>query len=124
MRWNTLGLAVRKAWHQIPLHFATVDVDVFVVMPNHVHGILSIVEAFGKPQPGSVPTIVCSFKAAAALSANQLRGTAGEPAWQRGYYEHVVRLQGELGRIRRYINANPACWAVDRENPTRTRDHA
>jgi REP element-mobilizing transposase RayT len=63
--------------------------------------------------------IVGSFKSAASRQINQLRDTPGAPVWQRGYYEHIIRNERSLDRIRGYILDNPARWAWDRENPAR-----
>ncbi|HUI24795.1 MAG TPA: hypothetical protein VL403_01825 [Candidatus Kryptonia bacterium] len=71
-------------------------------------------------RPGSVGAIVGSFKSAAAKRINSLRGTPRTAVWQRGYYEHVIRDEDELQRIRDYIATNPQRWASDRENPHRT----
>ncbi|MCE2438139.1 MAG: hypothetical protein J4F39_01795 [Candidatus Latescibacteria bacterium] len=57
------------------------------------------------------------FKSAATKRINALRGTPGAQVWQRNYYEHVIRSESALDRIRRYIANNPAGWSVDPENP-------
>lgn len=104
---------VRACWKEIPSHFA-VDLDVFVVMPNHVHGILMLPRA-GHARPLQV--VIGSFKAAAARSINVLRGSPGAPVWQRGYYERVVRSEDELEALREYVVTNPGSWNADPENP-------
>ena len=141
MQLNEYGRVVRQCWDEIPDHFPHAETDAFVIMPNHIHGILWIVhppvgarpvgarhaaplqeacprvEQFGKPVPGSIPTIVRSLKSAAAQRINALRGTPGVPIWQRNYYEHIVRGERDLDAIREYILANPARWPADPENP-------
>jgi len=112
----------------MPAHFAGLAIDEYVVMPNHMHGILVIDgvtgagttacrfptrEAFGRPVHGSVATIVRSFKAAVSKRVNELRSAQGAPLWQRNYYEHVVRKDDDLRQIREYIAQNPANWAND-----------
>jgi putative transposase len=62
-------------------------------------------------------TIVRSFKSATTNRINDLRKTPGGLVWQRNYYEHVIRNEQSLNRIREYIAGNPARWDVDRENP-------
>jgi REP element-mobilizing transposase RayT len=136
MRLNTTGKIVQRCWDEIPFHFSEVELDEFVVMPNHIHGIAVIVdgrgtacraptsrahtcrapavEQFGQPVSGSIPTIVRSFKSAATRRINQLRNTPGENLWQRNYWEHIVRNEQELHRIRKYIQNNPAQWELDR----------
>ena len=102
-------------------------------MPNYLHGILTIhtklpnakrqagtavaTEAFGKPTLGSLPTIIRSFKSAVSKHARESGLAAGEPIWQEGYYEHVVRNTKEYVEITSYILQNPARWADDEDNP-------
>jgi hypothetical protein len=65
---------------------------------------------------------VAGFKSAVTTRINELRDARGAPVWQRNYYEHVVRDDGELLRIREYVLNNPLDWETDRENPSRTVD--
>jgi len=137
-RLSAEGQIVEECWKGISIHFPEITPDVFVVMPNHLHGVLWIeakgaacsaptIERFGRPVSNSVPTIVRSFKAAVTRQINLLhsRGTAPERVegrapttiWQRNYYERVIRNEEELRRIRQYIVENPLRWALDRENP-------
>jgi putative transposase len=103
------------------VHFPYVMLDDFVVMPDHVHGILSIrdcrvgsppaVARFGYPPPNTLSSIVGAFKAAASKRINADRLTRGAPVWQRNYYERVIRCKAELERVRVYIATNPIRWA-------------
>ncbi len=68
---------------------------------------------FGAPVAGSLPTIVRAFKSATTKRINEFRRSPGTSVWQRDYYEHVIRTQGDLSRIRSYIAENPARWAQD-----------
>jgi len=110
------AIAVQACWDEIPSHFP-VELDAFVVMPNHVHGIV-VLPRVGHARP--LQTIVGTFKSAAARSVNRLRGTPGEPVWQRGYFERVVRSERELEALRGYVLNNPDAWYADPENPCRT----
>jgi REP element-mobilizing transposase RayT len=125
------GIA-EQCWLEIPRHFQDIELDEWVVMPNHLHGIIiitdarrgtacraptSVIERFGKPISGSLPTIIRSFKSAATKRINDLRGTTRAPVWQRNYYEHVIRNEDELNRLRRYILDNPVQWNIDENNP-------
>lgn len=134
---SSLGRIVAQCWDDIPRHVARVSLDAAVVMPNHIHGIVLIEhrveeegtacraptsERFGRPVSGSLPTVVRSFKAASTRLINEQRGTPGQTIWQRNYYEHVIRNEASLTRLRDYIAANPARWAEDQlhpENPSR-----
>ncbi len=213
---NEMGRIAQQCWYDIPLHFPHVKLDEFIIMPNHIHGIIVIVERpqrirkppknqshslspeiqsrslspeiqsrslspeiqsrslspveawravpqlflsqsslsqsslsqsslsqsslsqsslsqsslsqssqqvresledkgirrFGKPIPGSLPTIIGSFKAAVTKQINQLHNTPRAKLWQPNYYEHIIRNKRELNIIRRYIINNPIKWAL------------
>jgi putative transposase len=134
MRLNDHGRIVNECWYAIPEHFSNVEFDTYVVMPNHMHGIIVITdradasasarrgtiyraptEQFGKPITGSVPTIVRTFKAAVTRRIGRELNASG--IWQRNYYEHVIRDHEDWDRIHRYIEFNPSMWAEDNENP-------
>lgn len=66
---------------------------------------------------GSLGAIVRSFKAAVARQVNHLRDTPGMTFWQRNYWEHIVRNEESLNRIREYIDSNPARWDTDHLHP-------
>lgn len=120
---------MHAAWYDLPNHFTGVSLGAFVVMPNHVHGIIEL-HVLGraglKPAPtktrAELTEIVRAFKTFSARSVNRLRGMQGSAVWQRNYYEHVIRVETELDRIREYITNNPAQWEIDRENPLRCPD--
>ncbi len=124
---SQIGKVIEKCWNDIPRHFPTTAMDQCTVMPKHIHGILVINrfrrgEACLAPTPDEEPktglsNIVASFKSAVSKRVNELRGTQGESVWQRNYYEHVVRDEGDLYKIREYISNNPLQWALDEENP-------
>jgi putative transposase len=67
--------------------------------------------------PGSLGAIVRAIKSATTKRINALRGTPAAPVWGRNYYEHIIRYETSLNRIRRYIAANPSRWAEDHEHP-------
>lgn len=128
---NAFGEIAREEWFrgaQIRQYLQLLS-DEYVVMPNHIHGIIRIVdhatpccggsvsERFGKPVPGSVPTIVRAFKSVTTRRINELRRTSKAAVWQDNYYEHVIRDEESLDRIRAYIAQNPRRWALDPENP-------
>lgn len=139
MRLSDAGRMVKQCWNDITIHFPYVGLDEFVVMPNHVHGIIVIVGAqfiepincdetnrnkeHGTIKQGAMnraPTvgeIVRAFKARCTHAINQIHNTPGHPVWQRNYYEHIIRNEDEMNRIRQYIICNPAKWAEDLDNP-------
>jgi REP element-mobilizing transposase RayT len=113
MRSNQAGAILKQTWSNLIAHYQNVDLDEFVVMPNHVHGIIVLSDA--SPARHGLPEIVRGFKSFSARGVNEVRGTRG-PLWQRGYYEHVIRNETALNGIREYIVNNPARWADDPEN--------
>jgi putative transposase len=104
---------VDRSWLQVPSHFPTVRLDEMVVMPDHIHFIVFLTdssETVSQGAPRRAPTladVVRAFKGDAAREINRLRRTPGSPVWQRNYYEHIVRDEAELARIREYIRNNP-----------------
>jgi putative transposase len=117
---NPWGRVVAETWREqmdAPGHIRT---DEWVLMPNHFHALVLIEweEGGSRAAPTrTLGTIINAFKTVSAKRLNQLRGTPGVPVWQRNYYEHIVRTEGELERIRNYITDNPAKWDEDSENP-------
>lgn len=118
---NNCGEAVRHAWLELPQHYPCVCLDEFVVMPNHVHGIVVIGSAPNASRRHRLSEIVRGFKTFASRRVNGIRATPGVPVWQRNYYEHIVRDNPEFDRVRAYVAANPARWSSDYENPARRR---
>ena len=120
-------------WEQTPEkpHAAHVVLDEWVVMPNHVHGLLFFREQRPDtrdtplPDPagglqnapaGSLGVVVGQFKSDVTRQINRVRRSPGRPVWQRGFYERIVRNDRELNAIRKYIRENPVRWAEDRDN--------
>jgi putative transposase len=134
MRLNEAGRLVQAAWDELPGRFPGVELDAFVTMPNHVHGIIVIVRgaaergagivAAGPGAASSAPTsptatlgdVMRAFKSISALYVNRQLNRSGS-LWQRNYYERIIRDEAELHRMREYIKTNPARWADDSENP-------
>ena len=132
MRLNEHGRIVCECWDVIPQRFPNVELDEFVVMPNHVHAIIVITDDNGvgaihelplqmQRRKMLLPKVVGYFKMNAAKRINLARDTQGTPVWQRNYYEHIVRNERELERIRAYIAGNPAMWDKDENNPAAMR---
>ena len=154
MRLNALGIIVQEEWFRSAVirPYVRLFPDEFVVMPNHVHGIIWIVDDVGAtrrvaltdrvaptgrvdagamrrvapteypprgPAPCSIGAILGQFKSITTKRINALRDAPGAPVWQRNYYEHIIRTEESLHRIREYIRTNPLRWHVDRENPNR-----
>jgi putative transposase len=123
MQPSLYGKIVADSWQELPLHYPAIANDVFVVMPNHFHGIIIIDDcgrSGSKPDPTCkfpLSEIVRGFKTFSARKINELRNSQGNPVWQRSYYEHIIRSEMELEQIGAYILFNPSKWEFDRENP-------
>ena len=123
MEMNEIGRLVSACWQEIPKQLHYVDLLDYIVMPNHLHGIIIIdndgrimgtasrahtrTEAFGKPSRDSLPTIIRSYKSGVTRRINQPYPDLYSRIWQRGYYERVVRNEKELRGIIDYIITNP-----------------
>ena len=115
--------ATRDCWLAIPEHYPNVMIDEFIIMPNHIHGIIIvgaqlIASNANQGVINHTPTlrqIIRSFKAASTYS---IRKNGHEYfAWQRNYYEHIIRNETDLNNIRKYIIDNPINWDKDENNP-------
>jgi len=137
---SPLGGIVGKCWMRIPEHSPQASLEEFVVMPNHMHGIIALTlatrhvaapvgaryivpssenahkpEQFQKPVEGSIPTIVRTFKAAVTREARESLGWKEE----RNYFERVLRDGKDYADASRYILENPLKWKWDKENAKR-----
>ncbi len=166
LAWTAGGRMVVDWWGEVPRKFPGVDTDAFVVMPNHIHGIVVIDDVGAdpcvRPDDDEGAHAGAPLQGAGAHAGNEgahtgapLQGTAPQGTgrqrtplhrvvqwfktmttngyirggdnmgwhafdgrlWQRNYFEHVIRNEASLERIRQYITDNPARWALDRENP-------
>lgn len=109
-------------------HAAHVQLDEWIVMPNHVHLILIFLEiilsehssqsseGLRNAPTGSLGVVIGRYKTAVTTRINQLRQTPGDKIWQRGYYERIIRNEREWRATQQYIRNNPARWAEDRKN--------
>lgn len=118
--------AAEECWREIPRHAPTVHLDQWVVMPDHVHGLLFLHELAMdlidrtvvdptqssdplsseiSPRSGSLGVIIRTYKAAVTTACRRIG--RDDFAWQRNYYEHIVRTERSLNAIRNYIANNP-----------------
>ena len=119
MDCNAAGQMIDRWWRKLPSKFPSLTLDEFGIMPNHVHGILSLEASQGEPALGDVAEWLKTMTTNEYIRGVKTLGWRGFPGrlWQRNYHDHVVRDPEELGRIRQYIRENPARWADDVENP-------
>jgi putative transposase len=133
MVMNGRGEIVLRCWNEIPGHFSGVQTDGFIVMPDHVHGILIIGDNVGDGHARplladtdtvtgktwrcheKLPVVMGSFKSAVTKRIHLSDGS-GRFRWQRSYHDHIIRDDADLARIREYIGNNPVNWASDEEN--------
>jgi putative transposase len=146
MRLSEAGQMVFGVWEELLLNYPGVETDRFVIMPNHIHGVVVLVgagpracpESGGQPQGVaptgnrtanldackalSLPDILHRFKS--LTTQRYIRGVKesdwarfSSRLWQRNYFEHVIRSEQSLNRIRQYILDNPLHWEIDRDNP-------
>src|SRR3990167_1687244 len=122
---NGMGKIVQSVWQSLPKHH-TVELDQFQIMPNHVHMIIIITCALRSTGASRrAPTeykptlgfIVGLFKSEITKQIRVITGNPEFMVWQRNYYEHVIRDEFELNKIRGYIKTNPEMWDRDRNNP-------
>ena len=126
--WLTdIGHVVGESWEWLASRYYYVELDEWVIMPNHLHGILRIAddrrggsrtaptcanprETVRKP----LGSLIGAFKTVSTKKINQMRNTPGNSVWQRNYYQHVVRSESSLNEIRNYIMTNPTTWRSDK----------
>ena len=117
---NSYGSVVDESWSWLQEQYEHVELDAYVVMPNHLHGIIVITDnQFGQPVSQRKPLgrLIGAFKTVSTKRVNELRSTPGESIWQRGFYDRVIRNEAELESVREYISGNPLKWDEDNENP-------
>ena len=132
MMLNELGLIADKCWTEIPEHFNEVELDAYVIMPNHIHGIIIINPAVETPHgtsqneliPGRTGETSCRTSLQLGTIVNQFKGAitrwAGKNGfenfrWQSRFYDRIIRNEKELQKIRKYINQNPLKWFLEKE---------
>lgn len=134
MTLSTLGCIVQEEWEHTAIIRPYVELDAFVVMPNHLHAIVVFQRKSQNiddscrgaqlcaptrensglyRQPHSLGSLIAGFKAAATSRINRTRLTPGQRVWHRNYYEHIIRNERALNAIREYIHFNPARWSED-----------
>jgi len=140
---NDAGRMVQGVWDKLPVRYPGVQTDAFVIMPNHIHGIIVLTgttqrrgESRIRPRPGdhkdrpygtlpgTIGRVMQGFKS--ITTRKYIRGIVEynwppfeKRLWQRNYYERVVRDDSEMHRVREYVTGNPAGWLEDEENPIR-----
>ena len=130
MRLNRYGEIVADEWRKSSSIRQEIELDGWVVMPNHFHGIVIINNPVGangrsplrngsplRMKPKSLSSLMAGFKSITTKKINILRDASGTKLWQRNYYEHIIRNQDAMDKIRHYIVSNPMSWSIDRLHP-------
>ncbi|MFH1245847.1 MAG: transposase, partial [Candidatus Omnitrophota bacterium] len=122
---NDTGKIADFSWREIINHFTGIELDQHIIMPNHIHGIINIIVGARSPRPNNdnndtiigrgnrAPTIgniIAYFKYQTTKQINEFQNVPGRKIWQRNYYDHIIRNDKSLTRIREYIINNPATW--------------
>ena len=136
MLLNDYGEIVRDVWEGLPKQVLDIDLDEYVIMPNHFHAILVIDKSVDSANVYDgldvneakdrrkmlLPKVVGRFKMLAAKAINQSREIEGS-FWQRNYHENVIRSEEDLQRVREYIVNNPKQWEIDENHPDHKSNH-
>lgn len=145
LQLSEFGQIVSDEWIRSRSIRHEIDFDAWVIMPNHIHGIVLIqpsdvpqdlVGANGRlplhdrafhptnqnhiappMKPRSLSSFIAGFKSVTTKQINIRRNAAGTPVWQRNYYEHIIRNEESLQHLRQYIHNNPLSWQEDQLHP-------
>jgi REP element-mobilizing transposase RayT len=134
---HEFGQIAADCWQWLSERYAYVELDEWVVMPNHIHGIIRIADLtqckggsrtaltiHDRSHPSNptkykpIGRLIGVFKTVSSKKINQIRNTPGCPVWQRNYYEHIIRDRSSLQTIRQYISNNPLSWELDSLHPS------
>ena len=127
MTLSDIGRAAEAFWNEIPQHYPHVDSDEFIVMPDHFHGIITInnnvrtedirsgqANEWTGAKSGSISAIVRGFKIAVTKYSGE---TNQKFEWQKSFYDHIIKNEESLDKIRLYICNNPAAWDPVKKDP-------
>ena len=113
MQLNNFGKIVQRCWEQIPRKYKNIELGDFVIMPNHIHGIIWIIGVIHElplwveRKKMLLSKIIGRFKMNSPKLISNIRNSAGSHIWQRGYYDHIIRNDEDLNNIKQYIQTNP-----------------
>lgn len=122
MNLNKLGIVTEKCWVEIPKHYQNVEIDYYVIMPNHIHGIIIINSTVETRHASSLQNksitlsnIIGSFKSVVSKQARESGNN--NFSWQERFYDRIIRNEKELFNIRKYIQQNPIKWELEKDKP-------
>lgn len=123
---NDYGRIAEEEWLKSAIIRSEIELHAFIIMPNHIHGIVEIVgdtrmddrpvahTGINGPKPKSIGSLMGGYKASVTKRINALRDMPGSIIWQRNYYEHIIRNAASYHNIADYILTNPAKWQEDK----------
>ena len=121
---SIIGKIIDNQWENIKNQYDNIELDQYIIMPNHLHGILIInkreeLREDARPSP-TISDIICSFKSKCTVEyvkyIKQNNLNISGQIWQRSFYDHVIRNERSLNAIREYISNNPVNWEQDIDN--------
>jgi len=109
---SSLGTIINNCWHEIPDHFSSVELGTFVIMPNHIHGIIVLHDL---PEKVILGHVINTFKGAVTRIARktELEVDLDHPVWHRNFHDRIIRNEQEFNSIVQYIQSNPSRWEAD-----------
>jgi REP element-mobilizing transposase RayT len=114
IKLNKYGFIVENNVRNLQKRFVCVELDYYIVMPNHIHVIL-ILENKQNERPVSIPEIIAALKSLTTIELHKMG--LKEFKWQRSFYDRIIRDEKELFNIRQYIEQNPLRWEIEKNNP-------
>ena len=120
---NQYGIIAEECWKDLPSHYSNCELDYYVIMPNHVHGILVIdnynYDKATLPQSKihGITEIIRGYKTFSSKIINLLPDQEKAFRWQKSYYDRIIRNEKELHQIRKYIEQNPLRWDIEKNTP-------
>ncbi|MEW5844301.1 MAG: transposase [Bacteroidota bacterium] len=123
VKLNHFGKVVQQCWNDLPNHYSNCEPDYFIIMPDHVHGILIIDNrrevsvTLPNARHHGLSEIIRGFRSFSSKRINTLLNNESKFHWQRSFYDRIIRNEKELFQIRRYIQQNPLRWEIEKELP-------
>jgi len=115
---NDFGKIVEKRWKDLPSHYKNCELDFFIIMPDHIHGIVMVNNSLDTESKNhSLSEIIRGFKTFSSKEINQVTRNEAKFQWQKSFYDRIIRNEKELYEIRKYIEQNPTKWDIEKNNP-------
>jgi putative transposase len=114
IKLSEIGKIVSDCWFDLPNHYPNIILDGFIIMPNHIHGIITIHNKKQDEQIHGLPEFIRAFKSFSSRHIHENVKPNKSGIWQPRYYDHIIRTDSELNHIRCYIADNPTNWFNDR----------